>query len=421
MERTALATRPDRRTVAALISRLRSATGQTNPLPVYTQLRALGPVVPAPWGGHLITSYDVCDEVLRRSRHWLTPDTAWRNRQGNASERWENHGSVEWSRSLPGLNPPEHTVQRSVPAGYFGRGALEALQAPIQRIVDGLLDRLEEELTEHGEADFALLVGERLPISVLGHWLNLSPKDFDLLIEVTHDQALPQELVPTKSQLSQADRSAHRLDEYVVELVRERRRNPGHDAVSDWIRLWDAAEPDREQADRNVHYLTRFVLMAALETTSSVLSTMIWLLDQNPEQRAWLLTHPEDVPGAVEETLRYDAPVHVHGRTAAEDTLLGGVPIGRDEMVHVMIGAAHHDPEQYPDPGTFDLRRGGSHLAFGGGIHYCLGAPLARMEAGALLATVLRRFPTLRVTETPTWVAPRAAFRYLASLRVATR
>ncbi|GAA4682756.1 cytochrome P450 [Streptomyces chumphonensis] len=420
MERTALAPRVDRRTVAALISRLRSANGQADPRSVYTKLLALGPVVPAPWGGYLANSYEACDEVLRRSRQWLTPDTAWRNRQENAAERWNNPSSVEWSRSLPGLNPPEHTQQRSVPAGYFGRTALEALQEPIERISERLLDRLEGELA-HGEADFATLVSERLPVSVIGHWLGLPPEDYDELIVLTHDQALPQELVPTKSQLAQADRSAIRLVEYIADVVRARRERPGDDAVSDWLRMWDSIEPDREQADRNVHHLAKFVVMAALETTSSVLSTVIWLLDQNPEQRAWLRAHPEDVPSAVEECLRYDAPVHVHGRIAAEDTELAGVPVARGEMVHVMIGAAHHDPAQYPDPGTFDIHRGGSHLAFGGGVHYCLGAPLARMEAAVLVRDVLRRFPTLRVTAPPTWVSPRAAFRYLAALPVAVR
>ncbi|MFF9127685.1 cytochrome P450 [Streptomyces sp. NPDC014889] len=411
---TAVTPPPDRRFAVSLFSRLRTAKGQANPFPIYAELRSRGGVVAAPWGGHLVTRFDLCDQVLR-SRDWLEPDARWRDQQGDGT-RWTAPSSREMSRTLPALNPPEHTwVRRS--AGMFDRTSLEEIRGTVGRITGRLMDSLAVRLRD-GEADFNALVSEELPVATIGHWLGLPSADFPRLRELTHDQVFTQELLPSASQLALSDAATAELRAYFLNLVRERRAHPGEDPVSRWITLWDAMESDRDKADEAVYFLALFVLLAALETTSTLLSTMTLLVLEHPRQWDRLTIHPDLVPAAVEESLRYDPPTHVISRVSSRDTELGGVEVGKDEMVHLMVGAANRDPAKHQDPELFNLHRKPAHLAFSGGIHYCLGAPLARMEAQTLLHQVVRRFPRLTLVRQPTW-APRVAFRRPLNLDVA--
>ncbi|WP_333778245.1 cytochrome P450 [Streptomyces sp. IBSBF 3136] len=411
---TAITPPVDRRFAVPLFSRLRTAKGQANPFPLYAELRSGGGVVAAPWGGHLVTGFDLCDQVLR-SREWLEPDTRWREEQGDGT-RWTAPSSREMSRTLPALNPPDHTwVRRS--AGMFDRASLEDLRGTVGRLTGRLLDTLAARLDE-GEADFNALVSEELPIATIGHWLGLPTADFARLRELTHDQVFTQELLPSASQLAKSDAATAQLRTYFMELVRERRARPGEDPVSRWIAVWDTMESDQDEADEAVYFLALFVLLAALETTSTLLSTMTLLLLEHPRQWDWLTVHPDLVPAAVEESLRYDPPTHVISRVCAQDRILGGVEVRKDEMVHLMVAAAHRDPAKHADAELFNLHRKPAHLAFSGGIHYCLGAPLARLEAQTLLHQLVRRFPRLTLVRRPSW-APRVAFRRLLNLDVA--
>lgn len=411
---TAVTPPPDRRFAVSLFSRLRTAKGQANPFPIYAELRSRGDVAAAPWGGYLVTGFDLCDRILR-SRDWLEPDARWREQQGSGT-RWTAPSSREMSRTLPALNPPEHTwVRRS--AGMFDRTSLQEIGKTVDRITTGLLDTLDERLRD-GEADFNALVSEELPIATIGHWLGLPAADFPRLRELTHDQVFTQELLPSASQLALSDAATAELRAYFMELVRHRRARPGEDPVSRWIATWDAMESDRDKADEAVYYLSLFVLLAALETTTTLLSTMTLLLLEHRRQWERLTVHPDLVPAAVEESLRYDPPTHVISRVSSRDCVLGGIEIRKDEMVHLMVGAAHRDPARHEDPELFNLHRKQAHLAFSGGIHYCLGAPLARLEAQTLLRQLVGRFPHLTLVRRPTW-APRVAFRRLLNLDVA--
>lgn len=403
-----------RRATVKVFSRLRTARGQADPAPYYAELAAAGPVSPAPWGGHLVTGFAECDQVLR-DKGWREPDRAWRERQGEGT-RWTAPSSREMSHTLPTLNGAEHTRIRRA-AGGFDRGSVEGLRPAVEAATDRLLDDLHARLRD-GEAEFTSLVGEELPIATIGHWLGLPRADWPRLRELTHDQVFTQELLPTASQLARSDAATVELRTYFTDLVRARRAHPGDDPVSRWIATWDALEPDREEADRQVYHLARFVLLAALETTATLLSQAVLRLAERPRQWAAVAAEPDLVPGAIEESLRFDPPTHVISRVAAHDTVLAGRDIREGEMAHLMIGAAHHDPARHADPATFDPRRAPGHLAFSGGVHYCLGAPLARMEAQILLAGLTRRFPRLALVRPPSW-APRVAFRRLLKLDLA--
>ncbi|MFR9672919.1 cytochrome P450 [Streptomyces sp. TR06-5] len=398
------------------MARLRTPAGQADPFPLYAELREMGEVVPAPWGGHLVTSYDAANEVLR-GKSWLVPDADWRARQGADAVRWDRPAVHSLSRTLSGLNPPEHPRQRRALGNIFDRNTLAGLRGPVAKTVETLLDRLEEQLDAEGEADFVSLVSEELPVAALGHWMGIPEADQPLVRRLTHEHVYAGELLPTKSQLAISDDASDGLREYFLRLVRERRRNPADDALSGWIRTWDELEPDQEVADETLYYLAMFISMASLETTSTTLSTMLWLLDRNPSQHEWLRAHPEHVPDAVEETVRFDPPIHVISRIPAEDTTLAGRSVSVDEVAHVLLGAAHHDPRRFDAAEEFDLRRSGPHLGFGGGVHYCIGSALARLEANVLLEALLRRFPRLRVSSPPSY-ASRVVFRRLTGMSV---
>ncbi|MFB7559614.1 cytochrome P450 [Streptomyces brevispora] len=404
----------DRRASASLFSRLRTAGGQADPFPIYEELLSRGEVIPAPWGGSVISSFAVCDQVLR-SRDWLEPDKRWRDRQGPGT-RWNASSSQEMSNTLAALNAPDHTRARRA-AGTFDRSTVERISRTVSRTTDRLLDTLSERLQD-GEADFAALVAEELPVATIGGWLGLPAADWPRLRQLTHDQVFTQELLPSASQLAASDAATAELRTYFMALVSDRRAHPGEDPVSGWIQSWDAMEPDRDKADEGVYFLVLFVLLAALETTSQLLTTMTLLLVERPERWALVADRPDLVPAFVEETLRHDPPTHVISRVAAEDSVLGGLEIRKDEMVHLMVGAAHRDPARHSDPDRFDPLRKPAHLAFSGGIHYCLGAPLARLEAQTLLRQLIRRLPRLTLVRRPS-MAPRVAFRRTLNLDVA--
>jgi cytochrome P450 len=408
----------DRRAVISVVRRLRSPEGQANPFPLWEELRAMGDVVPAPWGGYFLTGFDVCSQVLR-DRTWLVPDIAWQERQPDP-ERWHAPATREMSHTLSRLNAPAHTCRRRALGNLFDRHTLLALQPDVEDHVRVLLDGLEERLRGHGSADFAALVGELLPMRTVGHWLGIPEERHADVLSFTHRQVHAQELLPTKSELAISAAATLEMRAFFTEFVRERRAHPGDDVVSGWIRHWDAQYPgDREAADRTLYHLVMFITIASLETTATLLSVAVWLLLQNPGRRDWLRAHPEHVDDAIDEALRYDPPIHLNSRIAAHDTTLAGVPVARDTMVHVLYGAANHDPRRNEDPHTFDMLRKGSHLTFGGGAHYCLGAALARLEARTLITRLLERFPALALGGAPRY-APRMVFRRITSLEVTT-
>ncbi|MFZ3491815.1 cytochrome P450 [Streptomyces sp. 5.8] len=415
-----------RRELVSLFSKLRESAGQANPLPIYAELRRMGEVIPAPWGGTLVNSYSLAQQVLR-DKQWTVPDRAWRIQQG-AAARWSSPASLQMSQTLPLLNPPAHTQMRRPLGNVFNQSTL----ADLHRVTEGAVEVLLDEFTDRlrgGPADFVALVSEKLPIMIIGEWMGLPSKDHELLRDLTHDQVHTQELFPTASEVRVSDAATARLQVYFTNLIQDRRRTPGDDPVSTWIRTWDDLEGDPVLTDAAVHSLALFMILAALETTSHLITSTVRLLLEHPTQLDLVRQHPDLVPDTVDEALRYDAPIHLVSRVATAHTELGGVAIAPGETVQILIGAAHHDPEHFTDPHAFDVRRRGvgaevapatrfsSHLAFGAGIHYCLGNALARMEATTLLTSLLRRRIQLRLSAPPQW-ASRVVFRRITSLHL---
>ena len=318
-------------------------------------------------------------------------------------------------------------MRRAV-GNIFSHGTLATLRPFVEQSVGRLLDKFAERLHD-GPADFVEIVSEELPVITIGEWMGLPSADYALLRTLTHNQVHTQELFPTASELAISDDATARLQSYFSELISERRNHPGDDPVSTWIRTWDAIEEDPAATDRTVRSIALFMILAALETTSHMLVNTVRLLLEHPHELNVLHQQPELIPDAIEESLRFDAPIHLNTRVAAEDTELGGVPVSAGELVQLMIGAAHHDPNHFQEPHIFDVRRrrrlaaapspiGPSfHLGFGAGIHYCLGSSLARLEAVALITGLVKRSVPLRISTPPVW-APRVAFRRMTSFQL---
>ncbi|MFI1408889.1 cytochrome P450 [Streptomyces sp. NPDC020707] len=349
------------------------------------------------------------------------PDKAWRNEHTDQSTRWTSPASLQMAETLPLLNPPQHARIRRVLGTPFSPAMMAETRPRIDNIVRRLLTDFDGHLRER-PADFVTLVSEELPIITIGEWMRIPPSDYVLLRDLTHDQVHSQEVFPTRSDLAVSDAATVQLQKYFTDLIHERRQNLGADPISNWIRAGDEFEADRDTVDAIVHSLALFMILAALETTSVLLANAVRLLAEYPEQQLQVRGDRDLIPDAIEEVLRYDAPVQLITRVAGTDTELEGIPIAAGQNVQLLISAAHHDPAQYTAPHAFDVRRrrraGGRfapHLGFGAGVHYCLGSALARMEASSLLTALLDR-PPLCLAAPPTWASPRLAFRRMTSL-----
>ncbi len=404
------------RNVIALLSQLRSARGQGDPLPLFAQLHQLGGVLPSPWGGVLVTSHQVCEAILR-DRAWTSLDWRWRQRQGS---RWTSRSAQELGHMIMSLNPPEHTQQRRILSEAFGKQNLQRLATPIGETTGELLNQLEDALTGGACADF-VHTSEQMPIRVVGCWLGLPARDLERLHQLTREHTYAQELFPTPRRLALADHASDELQAYFASIVAERRAYPRGDVISNWLTLCDVVAPDRRAADVTVRRLAMFSLMAGVETTAALLASSVRLLAQHPEQAQWLRSHPEHTSMLIDEALAFDPPVQVISRVAPRDTTLAGVSVDQGQVAYLLIGAAQHDPKVYEQPDVFDVRRPGRRpLAFGAGAHYCIGAGLARTMAIQFVEALMRRLPGLYIPSPPQW-EPRVAFRRMESLPVARR
>ncbi|PUB32054.1 cytochrome P450 [Promicromonospora sp. AC04] len=375
-----------RRHVRSLIKRLATPEGRADPHAVYDELRAMGPAVRMPWGAWMVTSHGATHEVLSGSG-WRTVDAPWRTER---QPTWVRHPGLKFLHdSALGTNPPGHAGLRRSLGSFVSPQSITDLTPQIVRTVHDYIDEFEAVLRTDGEADFGALVGDRLPMAVLCTVLGLPRDDIPLLCEMSRMLSNVHDLAPSKARMAQADRAGKLWNAYWEQLVTEPRPRLGEDSpLGRWL------DTESDPAVRAVAGSQLNVMIeAGLETTTSLLSEGLVQLIRRPDQARWLLDHPEAVHGGIEELVRVVSPVQLMTRYAAEDTELpGGVPVAAGQVVHVVVAAANRDPETYDSPHDLDLSRPPRrNLAFGVGMHYCLGAPLARLEATTLFPEVLQR------------------------------
>jgi len=377
-----------------------------NPFPLYHRLRTEDPVHESPLGLWVLTRYDDVASMLRDARF---------GRKGFDALLQGRFGEAGFDLSMLFRDPPDHTRLRALVSRAFTPRAVEEMRARIQGIVDALLDHAQDV----GRMDVIADLAYPLPVIVICEMLGVAAEDRDLFRHWTVDiaRSLDAILLRTEPEVIERGTAArHALADYFRGLIAERRHRPRADLLSALI----AAE---EQGDK----LTEGELMATVlllfvaghETTVNLIGNGTLALLRYPAELRALQANPALIGSAVEELLRYDGPVQRTSRMPHTDVELGGKTIPKGAVVLGLIGAANRDPAHFPDPDRLDITRSDNrHLGFGGGIHFCLGAPLARLEAQIAILALVRRMDRLALaTARPEW-RQSSALRGLMALPV---
>ncbi|MEP7178593.1 MAG: cytochrome P450 [Pseudonocardiales bacterium] len=365
-----------------------------DPYPHFAAARALGPVQ---WhdglGMWLTFTHEAANTVLRArslGRVW-TP-------------RWPEIPMPGFElihvNSLLENEPPVHTRLRRLIAGAFGRGHVERLRPRVVAMAERLADRVADSGSGGSPVDLIAQYAEPLPVQVIAELLGVPESDWHLLRPWSNAIVKMYEYAVSDAQRDAAEQASTEFVDYLRDLVAVRREAPGDDLISSLI-----AETDLEGARLTEDELVTtciLLLNAGHEATVNVVGNGVTALLGHPEQLAAVRADDALVPSAVEELIRYDSPLQLFERTALADTTVGGVVVEQGHKVAALLGAANRDPTVFSEPERFDLARGGNpHLGFGAGIHFCVGAPLARVELQTSLRTLLRRFPRLSLHAAP--------------------
>jgi cytochrome P450 len=391
-----------------LMGRLASPAGQSDPYPIYARLRELGEAVAGPDGSVVVTGYRAGSAVLHDNR--LRKEPGRLLAQAGYPD-WEQRPSLRTMYgSILMLNPPEHTRLRGLVSRSFTARRVAGLREAITRIADELLDGLG------GTIDFIDAVAFPFPVTVIGELLGVPPADRAMFQPLVHDWAAVLEVLNPLA-VDTADAAAITMRDYLGDLADERRAQPRDDLISALVA--DQRDGNSLTADELVT-MAALILGAGFETTTGLLANGLIALLAHPEQADRLRTEPELAKPAAEELLRYDTPVQIiYSRIVVQDMLVGDLEVSAGQRLMTLIGSANRDPSVFTEPETLRLdRHEGTPLSFGGGIHHCLGAALARLEVQVIVPELLRRFPALRLAGEP---ARRGglAIRGYASLPVA--
>ena len=366
-----------------------------DPYPAYGALLERGRVQRTAAGHWLALGYDEVSRILTDPRFGEAAGRGGRIRLSRTSREGPHHllGRVD---TMLSVDPPEHTRLRRLVSKAFTPRSVQKMRSLIQQIVNELLDGV----AGHVEFDLVSELAWPLPVVVIAEMLGI-PRDDRERFKRWSD-AMVATLGGDYSSLEEARRSNEELVEYVSRVIRDRRRQPRDDLIS---RLVAAEESGQRLSEDEMLGTVALLLVAGNETTTHLISSGMLVLLRNPAQMARLREDPSLLPSAIDELLRYTGPVHTTRRTAREDVLLGDVRIRRGDVVVGILAAANRDPKKYADPDSFDVARNPTdHLAFGEGIHFCLGAALARLEGEIAIGTLLARFPNIRLLDNePEW------------------
>jgi cytochrome P450 len=308
-------------------------------------------------------------------------------------------------------DPPDHTRLRSLVSKAFTPRSVEALRPRVEQLVDEMVERCAAK----GTFDVIREIAYPLPVIIIAEMLGIPPEDREQFKTWSDDIATTVGM-PNLDDERRARAAQRALRDYLAPILQDRRREPREDLLS----ALAAAEDEGDKLTlMEVHATVALLLVAGNETTTNLIGNGLRALLQHRDQFHRLRAHPEMIGTAVEEMLRYDSPVQGTSRFTLEDTEVNGHPVKAGQQVFLFIGAANRDPEQFPDPETFDIGREDTrHLSFGNGIHYCLGAPLARIEAPAALNALVQRFPNMRLATDELKWGDNIVLRGLTELRV---
>jgi cytochrome P450 len=392
MSPTSGATHRSARVEAALKSW--GAFDRDNPFGLFAEVRALGPVHPVTLAdGHdawLVVGHDEAKLALNEPRFSKDMHAAFAAGDGVVAEGLPG---PDFARHMLAVDPPDHTRLRRLVSSAFSMRRVGELQPRVQRVVDDLLDRLAE-CDPDAPVDLVAGFAFQLPFTVICELLGVPESQRGSLGQGLVAMLVP---TPTPADYERAKLASDGVVAQLGQLVEAKHDAPGDDLVSGLI----AARDGEERLDSQELLSTIFqLIVAGHDTTTTFIGNAVVALLDEPAQLELLRRDPARLPSAVEELLRFDAPVpHSTFRYAVDDVDIGGRRIPAGAQVIVCLAAANRDAARFAEPEHLDLERAqGRHLAFGHGIHHCLGAPLARLEGQLALGSLIRRFPRLRLS-----------------------
>jgi cytochrome P450 len=375
---------------------------RVDPYPTYRRLREEDPVHTSLLGPPVLTRYDHCVAVLR-DHHTGSDQT-----KSNAYDEWLAQGNTPPGRSEDDhppflfLDPPDHTRLRGLVTKAFTPRVVEGLRPRVQALADGLIDAVERKGAKgstgaKGSMDVIADVAYPLPLTVICEMLGVPTEDHDTFKGWSRElaRALDPEFVLPPEVIAARERAAEEFTDYFRRLIGIRRTEPRDDLLSALIAVEEQGDTLTEGELLSTLIL---LLIAGHETTVNLIGNGVLALLRNRPQLEKLAADPSVAKSAAEEVLRYDAPVQMTGRVAHEDLDFGDFSMAKGESAILLLAAANRDPDAFSDPELFDITRDDPrHLAFSSGIHFCLGASLARMEGQIALATLARRLPAMEL------------------------
>lgn len=382
----------------------------TNPYPTYALLREQAPVYWQPYdnfsgGLWRLTRYEDVAMALKDPRF-----------SKDLSRVFPSQNLTPIDYSMLFRDPPEHTRLRGLVSQAFTPQRVKAMEPRITAITNRLIDQA----VAQGGFDFIAGFALPLPVLVIADLLGVPVEDQDLFHEWTNTLVVGPARDWTEEDVRRNHEAGLALGNYFAGLIAQRRSEPRADMISDLIAVRGSETGEGRLNEMELLGNCILLLVAGHETTVNLIGSGFYTLQRFPDQLARLREHPEWIPRGVEEMLRYESPVQ-HGtfRVTSAPVALHGVMMQPGQEVNVSIGAANRDPAQFPDPERFDVTRDPNrHLAFGLGMHFCLGAPLARTEARIAFTQLLARLPAARVDIDPPAWQPTAFMRGLKRLMV---
>ncbi len=400
-----------------LLLPLRSAGSLENPYPIYSVIRTVRPVLQVPVpnfdgpGVWLLTRHRDVHLALRDPRFSVERMRAPLIRENLDRLPEFLRQSAQGLRSMLVMDPPDHTRVRKLVNKAFTPRRIAALRGHIEEIVRGLADAAEAA----GRLDLIHDFAEPLPAIVIAELLGVPPEDHRQFREWS-SQLIATIAAPNPEQRRAGTTAVQNLLGYLADTIAARRREPRDDLISAMIH---AQEESDALSDQELLATSNLLLLAGHETTTNLIGNGTLALLREPEEWQRLCADPGLLPSAIEELLRFDGPVQATVRVALEDIKIDDHAIPEGALVLVSIGAANHDPEVFDEPDRLDIRRDPNpHLSFGFATHFCMGAPLARLEAEVAFQALISRFPNLSLLDDNPEYRPNPVLRGLRSLEL---
>ncbi|MBA2624264.1 MAG: cytochrome P450 [Acidimicrobiia bacterium] len=381
---------------ALLLELLATPEGRADPYPRYAAVREAAPVHRSAIGAVVVSRFDDCQTVLRDPRLGKGIQMVSRRMGLSAAQQGEQADVRREHRSLLWLDPPDHTRLRGLVAKAFTPRTVEALRPSVEALADDLLDGIG------GEVDLMAAVASPLPVTVIGELLGVPEPDRPKFLPLSRAGTLAFEPSAGPEVVAAANDAQEEMQDYFRDLLERRRSDPGDDLLTHLLQVEESGEVLTAQ-----EVISTAILLfgAGFETTVNLIGNGTLALLRHPDQLDRLREDPGLLRSGVDELLRFDSPVQVDARTVTTELSLDGHVVPVDEVVVALLGSANRDPARYSDPDRLDLARDeGPSLAFGSGIHHCLGAALAKLEGQVVFAKLLERFDTIELLdESPPW------------------